>query len=326
MSIEFACSQCGQKLRVGDESAGKRAKCPKCGQINEIPQPAAEAPDEFWDNASLPEVPQTPPGSSPFGAGSQQENPYSAPQASFTMPSAASGMPFAGGKIVNVPTDVGSIVNYAFEVWKENLGLLVGATVVVMVISNGIPYGFGMVNAILQQAGNPEMGAVIAIFGNLLSTAVQLYLNIGLSQIMLKLARRRRSEFSDLFNGGSRFLPVLGVSILFWLAIMGGVLLLIIPGIIIALMWWPCVLLVIDDKSDVMASFGTAREVTRNNMGTTFLVWLVGVGVILLGLLACCIGIIFAQPLVGMMFVVAYLMMSGQIPLQPQLTGGKPAF
>jgi hypothetical protein len=46
---------------------------------------------------------------------------------------------------------------------------------------------------------------------------------------------------------------------------------------------------------------------------TTFEIWLASIGIILLALLALCIGVLFAAPLVSMMWAVAYLMMSGQI-------------
>ena len=37
MAIEFRCIRCGQKLRVPDEDRGKRARCPTCNAIVDIP-------------------------------------------------------------------------------------------------------------------------------------------------------------------------------------------------------------------------------------------------------------------------------------------------
>lgn len=83
MPIEFRCQQCGKLLRVGDESAGKQAKCPSCGSVQAIPAAS-----------TAPEVPSAPPmarpASNPFGAppnvgfgGSPGEfasdNPYASP-------------------------------------------------------------------------------------------------------------------------------------------------------------------------------------------------------------------------------------------------------
>lgn len=55
--IEFPCSGCGKKLRVGPEAAGKKARCPQCDSVQVVPtsseangtsqptsQPAAEEP------------------------------------------------------------------------------------------------------------------------------------------------------------------------------------------------------------------------------------------------------------------------------------------
>ena len=39
MPIAFACPQCGHKLRAGDQQAGQRARCTRCGTTVVIPQP-----------------------------------------------------------------------------------------------------------------------------------------------------------------------------------------------------------------------------------------------------------------------------------------------
>lgn len=40
MSIEFKCEHCGKGFRAADEHAGKRTKCPACGQSVYIPTPS----------------------------------------------------------------------------------------------------------------------------------------------------------------------------------------------------------------------------------------------------------------------------------------------
>jgi hypothetical protein len=44
MSLIFTCSSCGSKLRVMPEAAGKRAKCPKCGHVTELPAASSPPP------------------------------------------------------------------------------------------------------------------------------------------------------------------------------------------------------------------------------------------------------------------------------------------
>jgi hypothetical protein len=60
MPIAFAC-ECGKSFSVGEEHAGKRTKCPKCGAALTVPQPAApELSDEDKAFAALEDAPDDP--------------------------------------------------------------------------------------------------------------------------------------------------------------------------------------------------------------------------------------------------------------------------
>jgi len=55
MPIETICQGCSRRLRVGDEHAGKKARCPQCGMIYVVPHPAVAGhvgPDADAGNAS----------------------------------------------------------------------------------------------------------------------------------------------------------------------------------------------------------------------------------------------------------------------------------
>lgn len=112
MAIEFNCPACGQTLCVGDEHAGKVARCPQCQAETDVPTFQARtptpAPPAPWQNPSSPKVSDeaaralelfaVPPGprpdgsrpdggrpdggGNPFGftAASPSSNPYAAPQ------------------------------------------------------------------------------------------------------------------------------------------------------------------------------------------------------------------------------------------------------
>jgi hypothetical protein len=336
MPIEFRCTGCQQQLRVPDESAGKNAKCPKCGAILVVPaafgapfpglSPSAPAPAGF--PAPQPQFPASAPakppaGGSPFGSspgsgaspfgpggfGGAPPNPYASPQAASYLPPAAP----ISGPIVNRPVSVEQVFNYAWQIWQLNLGMLVGVTLTVAVISNGISYLFQGVEFALQQNDAQEASVAVSLLGSLVGVAVQTFLGAGQTMVILKLVRRQPVEFSELFAGGPIFLPLLGFNILYGLAVGLGLVLLIVPGIIFALMWWPAYYLVLERKTGVFESFSVAQIITKNNWGTTFVMALLGMGIILLGCLALCIGILFAAPLVAVMFTTAYLMMSGQL-------------
>lgn len=242
------------------------------------------------------------------------ENPYAPP--SFSGPSYSAGAISGNLEIRNVKADINEILSYSFKVWKENLGTLVCATLIVLGITLGLA-GFSFVIQSILQGGfeaPPNQASIIfngvfSIFTNI----IQIFLGIGNLRLMLALLRGQQASLGMLFGGGERLLPVIGVSILFGLAATLGFVLLIIPGIIVVLFYWPCYSLVVDRKVPVMSSFSMARVITKGNELTTFLMGLLFMGIILLGLLAFCIGIIFAQSLAMLLFACGYLVMSGQL-------------
>lgn len=304
MPIEFNCSGCQKKLRVADTAAGKQAKCPQCGTVALVPAASPSA------NQAQP----TPPGEQPFGAvpppgGDKPVNPYASPT---TVPEYRK-FATTGGAISRRPLDVGEVINYAWQVWQNNLGLLVGAFFVVGVINMGVSLPFSILQSNLENQGEAEAAVAVGLVGNIVSQVVSVFLGIGLAQICLRLARGEPAEFGQIFGGASRFLPVLGVSILVGIVIGLGFVACIVPGIILALMLWPAYYLVLEERAGVIESFSVASELTKENWGAAFLLWLASIAIMLVGFMALCIGIIFAAPLVGMMWVTAYLMISGQI-------------
>lgn len=57
MSITFQCEHCHKEIKAPDEAAGKRGKCPFCGQSSYIPAPVSE--DDLFDLAPLDEADET---------------------------------------------------------------------------------------------------------------------------------------------------------------------------------------------------------------------------------------------------------------------------
>ncbi len=90
MPIEISCTGCSQLLRVSDQHAGKKARCPSCGTIVQIPKFGPDEPsplpadDPFSD--SFPQ--QSEPKPNPFAdRPPSTPNPYLSP----AQPSGRSG-------------------------------------------------------------------------------------------------------------------------------------------------------------------------------------------------------------------------------------------
>ncbi len=322
MPIEFDCGECKQHLRVPDSAHGKRAKCPQCGAIITVPGPPPTSSKQ-GGGTDFPSSP-TPPGAAPGAGGSPADRAFSGqnpfaerlssefqdeknPFADTAQFDQAGINPYsppstkADAMDQAAAPETTDVLGYAWDVWKANLGLLVGVFVFISVVGwmfegvqNGIQFS-------LVQGGMAREEAELATFPlALVSALVQFYLGIGATLIGLRLARGQSAEFTDVFTGGSLFLPALGASILFGLALAAGLALLIVPGIFVALLFWPYYYLVVERKAGVIESFSIAYQMSSQNMGTTFLLALANFGIVVLGFLALCLGLFLAIPLTQM--------------------------
>lgn len=240
-------------------------------------------------------------------------NPYAAPNSINYGHSPAST-----GNIVPTVVDAGSIMSYAMEVWKANLKLLLSITAVFLGAMFGLTIASTIANAIFEQFHLGILGALLVLGVNVASMVVQVFLGIGQAQIALKLLRGQPAQFGDLFAGGPMFLPVLGACLLAGLAVWVGFMACVIPGLLLMLFFWPFYWLVVDQKTGVIESFGVAYSIAKVNAGSSIILWLATVAVILLGFIALVIGLLFALPLVSLIWGAAYLMMAGLLSPHPR--------
>ncbi|WDQ18556.1 hypothetical protein [Rhodopirellula sp. P2] len=305
MAIQFNCSSCNAVLRVGDESAGKSARCPTCQSVQPIPGPSAAAPSDDPFGAFKSEF-NEPPAASP-------SNPYASPVTSHASTSVAMGgyQPTA--------TDFGEIFSHTWQAFKRNVGVLVGATVVVGAIS----ILFNIITSILDSAAdnnNRMEFVVLSLVVSLLGSCVNTFIGIGMARICLATARFQPAELGTLFSGGDKFLAVLGGTILYMMGATFGLLLLILPGLIFMLLLWPYYYFIVDRQCGVFESFSKAFEVGKLNWVTSLVLGIATIVIFIAGALALLVGLLFAAPFIGVMFATTYLMMKGEHPGQPGIS------
>ncbi|MFC3230071.1 hypothetical protein ACFOGJ_22665 [Marinibaculum pumilum] len=83
---------------------------------------------------------------------------------------------------------------------------------------------------------------------------------------------RLREDFALVFR---RFWPMLGGGLLFWLCLTIGFMLLIVPGIILAVRWWIWPLAVLREGESGAGALRRSAEITKGRRWTIFLVLLV---------------------------------------------------
>ena len=105
----------------------------------------------------------------------------------------------------------------------------------------------------------------------------------------------------------TKFAIFFAVEVCYGIIVGLGTLLCILPGIFLSvrLMFAP----IIAATEDVTFSqaFSRSWDMTRGHFWSLFLLGLVAIGIALVGLLCCCVGVIFAEVIINFMMMVVYL-------------------
>ncbi|MEM9410900.1 MAG: hypothetical protein AAGA30_07290 [Planctomycetota bacterium] len=298
MPIEFQCPICQHSLRVADEHAGKSARCPSCQQVVPIPTASDTTSASGQDLGAS--------SGNPFSAAPASKldssNPYRSPSSTQSAPLSSA----KDGAVVPTAANFDEIFGYAWNVYKENVGLLLG----MVLITFGISFAFNIlvqgVNFTLDQAD--AGGSVIAIFNFVLFAITYLmnaFLYSGQARLCLKIARQQEASIGDLFSGGDVFVQVLIMGVVVGLLVAVGLLGLIIGAIIVAMLLWTHFYLIVDNKASWFDSLTLAFAIGKLNLGTTFILFVVSIGLSLIGFLALCIGMLFTTGLITLINTVA---------------------
>jgi|GEM_PF-3425071 len=340
MPIEFQCSNCGKLLRTGDEPAGKRAKCPKCGSVMTVPTPGdLVAP-------SQPPVPAAPPGgksqsdyavSSPTFSPNERERPatdglFDGPTASSSgvhsgrpAPNADSPTAGSGGTAGSVPgqqsadhptgvgapvfIDLGDVLSTALNIYKSQLGLCVAATAIAMVITI-----FAWLATSLFLGMLPRFLPARMLYWIFQGPALVVVIAVCMAQCMrlfLKIARGEPASINDLFQITEDAGRVILTYIAFLFMVYLGMFVCVVPGWILITLIFPALFLAFDREVSVADIFTEALAMTEGNRLKIFVVLLVAWLIGLAGFLACGIGVLLTMPFALMCQPVLYLRLTG---------------
>lgn len=154
--------------------------------------------------------------------------------------------------------------------------------------------------------GDWVMQLILAPIGLALSFFLIGPLSLGVVQAHLKTSRGETPEWSDLGYGFSRYPQAVLVTVLSTLIVLGGFILLIIPGIFLAVRLAFTSYRFVDGDMDAMDAIKAAWEDTRGQWWRTFGFFLMTVPIAIAGLLALGVGIFVAMVLLAQASAVYY--------------------
>ena len=187
-------------------------------------------------------------------------------------------------------------VRFGWNTMKSNLGFFIGILIVAALISI-VP---SIISVLIQ-----EKAPALSIIIDITTWVLRLVIVMGLIRITLRFCDNEKGKFVDLFSCFPLFLKFLFGLILYVLIILGGMILLIIPGIIWAIKSLFVSYFIVDKRLYPVEAVNRTFVITKGVKWDLFLfVLLLGL-INLLGALCLLIGLFVTIPttMVAMAFV-----------------------
>jgi hypothetical protein len=196
---------------------------------------------------------------------------------------------------------IGEALGWGWESFKANAGFLILYVLILMLV--------GSIPNLIQ--GLTRHTATYIIFG-LIEFVLGVFINMAYVKVGLSFCDQKPPDFSDLYSSYERFLDFLIGSVLYGLIVLGGLILLIVPGIIFAIKFGFFAYLVIDREMDPIEALKSSWRMTNKETGHLFVFGLAAMGLILLGLICCFVGVFVTAPVVllGLAYIYRSLLAS----------------
>ena len=333
--IEFACPHCQKTLKTTDDKAGAQAACPGCGELVLVPSLAgstlagatrAGSTSPAGEQASVEQPGNEPtadrPATAPFPqTGAAVDDTKACPMCGEMIKRAATRCRYCGeelegpavGPLLPTKISMGDVVDQSWRIFKSQMGLCVGVALLYAFLQYAGGIALQLLLAAFTGRNQPEfLSAVLGLGVGIGSNIWSLFLTLGVYRFMLKLTRGQKATPGDLFSGGQFLVPGFVSGVLTSILIMLGFVLLIVPGIYLSLALSQILYIIVDQRCGPIEALTRSWELTRGNLLAILGLVLAAMAILLLGLLAACIGLVFAWPLIMLMQAVTYLRITGQ--------------
>ncbi len=177
---------------------------------------------------------------------------------------------------------------------------------------SGVDYSF--------KAGGDDQ---LSFPSSIISSIISVFFMLGATRIGLRIVDGKPFDLGMLFSGGEFLLKGFVAYILYWAMIVIGLVLLIVPGIIVIVRFGMYQNAIVDKNMGIIESLGYSWNLTKGNGLNLFVILLFSICVIIAGCLALIVGLLFAYPMMWLMWIVAYrwLQYGGRAVLDDPATG-----
>ncbi len=178
----------------------------------------------------------------------------------------ATSAPATGDRTVSI----GRVLERAFAAVRTNpgvilgLALLIGAVPGLIITYLFVQMGLGSPEAITSGAISSSAIIAAVLVSGLVSVVIAALVQGALTRATVVASEGGKVSFGDsLSTGLSVVLPLIGLAIISGVGIMLGMILLIVPGVILALMWSVAVPALVVERVGVFEALGRSNALTK---------------------------------------------------------------
>lgn len=196
-------------------------------------------------------------------------------------------------------------LSFGWSTFKSRPWFFIAIALVIMVIMVAIGLIEVLFTGALGAEGMKNLDSVVSLIQNVFVSMGTLYVYLRAHDAI------ESAKLEDLWQP-QIFWRYLGVSILSFIAIMLGFILLIVPGIIVAIALSFAGILVVEGGMGPVAALKESARLTKGHRMELFKLALASLGVNILGLLALGVGLLVTVPTTMISFIHAYRAIAGK--------------
>lgn len=221
------------------------------------------------------------------------------------------------------PFSASECISFGWETFKKRAWFFIGVTVLYVIAS-----------FVLNFVGGFISGFLLALFGSIVSHiagfCVSVLLNSVLSVVLISFLLKAHEDAEHVSIDDAMRLPhywnFVGMGILREIAVVIGLILLIVPGVIVSLMFSLAGYLTIEQGLRPIEALKESMRLTNGHKGTLFLLVLMTIGLGIIGVVCLLVGMLVAGPVVALAWVHAYRQLQKRVqPAVAAAPGPTPA-
>ena len=205
--------------------------------------------------------------------------------------------------------DIGGVLTVSWDLFKQNALPLLGSALVFALLWLATL----LIPVVCRWGASSSDSTAIELVASLLTFGLcvvlwagNAFFTVGFSRMLLKAVRNETPTMGDLFGQLAYFLPGLAASVLIALGVAVATPFCILPGVGLFVGWLFTMLLIVDRWLGPIEAMRESWRLTEGERVDLLLWLLTCLGLIVAGILLCCVGVFIALPLCGLGTTVIY--------------------